>query len=41
VIEGNKYHPNKGERVGVVFSTAAGVSSAVFIEATDSNANLI
>jgi VCBS repeat-containing protein len=41
VIEGNKYHPNKGERVGVVFSTAAGVRSAVFIEATDSNANLI
>jgi hypothetical protein len=41
VIEGNKYHPNKGERVGVVFSTAAGLSSAVFIEATGSNASLI
>jgi hypothetical protein len=41
VIEGNKYHPNKGERLGVVFSTAAGVSSAVFVEATGSGANLI
>jgi hypothetical protein len=41
VIDINKYHPHKGERLDVVFSTAAGVSSAVFIEATGSDGNLI
>jgi hypothetical protein len=40
VVEGLKYHPNKGERVGAVIRSSEGAQIAVFISATGPNASM-
>jgi hypothetical protein len=41
VVEGLKYHPNKGELVGAVTKSSQGAQTALFISATGPNASMI